>query len=153
MYCLISSPWLLGRVDTVKVPVLHMNFNRLIYLPQIIQWLPFINSTFFFFYFSGIYVPEDDRDAPEKFRGLGVRIEDDVVVTQGSPLILSADCPKEISDIEHICGRASWPHRGPHASQVQGLCTGTCAHELSECCLCVYLHLWVSLGSVGTVWM
>ncbi|XP_066214623.1 xaa-Pro aminopeptidase 3 isoform X2 [Saccopteryx leptura] len=55
----------------------------------------------------GIYIPEDDRDAPEKFRGLGVRIEDDVVVTQDSPLILSADCPKEINDIEQICSRAS----------------------------------------------
>uniref|UniRef100_A0A8I3PGA7 Xaa-Pro aminopeptidase n=1 Tax=Canis lupus familiaris TaxID=9615 RepID=A0A8I3PGA7_CANLF len=55
----------------------------------------------------GIYIPEDDRDAPEKFRGLGVRIEDDVVVTQDSPLILSADCPKEMNDIEQICNRAS----------------------------------------------
>ncbi|KAK2506045.1 hypothetical protein MC885_002686 [Smutsia gigantea] len=44
---------------------------------------------------------------PEKFRGLGVRIEDDVVVTQDSPLILSADCPKEMNDIEQICSRAS----------------------------------------------
>ncbi|XP_029325511.1 xaa-Pro aminopeptidase 3 isoform X2 [Mus caroli] len=55
----------------------------------------------------GIYIPEDDRDAPEKFRGLGVRIEDDVVVTQDSPLILSADCPKEMNDIEQICRRTS----------------------------------------------
>ncbi|XP_034507608.1 xaa-Pro aminopeptidase 3-like [Ailuropoda melanoleuca] len=55
----------------------------------------------------GIYIPEDDRDAPEKFRGLGVRIEDDVVVTQDSPLILSADCPKDMNDIEQICSRAS----------------------------------------------
>ncbi|KAM9229836.1 xaa-Pro aminopeptidase 3 isoform 4-T5 [Dugong dugon] len=55
----------------------------------------------------GIYIPEDDRDAPERFRGLGIRIEDDVVVTQDSPLILSADCPKEMSDIEQICSRTS----------------------------------------------
>ncbi|KAF4022994.1 hypothetical protein G4228_014602 [Cervus hanglu yarkandensis] len=55
----------------------------------------------------GIYIPEDDQDAPERFRGLGVRIEDDVVVTEASPLILSADCPKEMKDIEQICGRAS----------------------------------------------
>ncbi|XP_035577848.1 xaa-Pro aminopeptidase 3 isoform X4 [Zalophus californianus] len=55
----------------------------------------------------GIYIPEDDRDAPEKFRGLGVRIEDDVLVTQDLPLILSADCPKEMNDIEQICNRAS----------------------------------------------
>ncbi|XP_057597217.1 xaa-Pro aminopeptidase 3 isoform X3 [Hippopotamus amphibius kiboko] len=55
----------------------------------------------------GIYIPEDDKDAPERFRGLGVRIEDDVVVTEDSPLILSADCPKEMNDIEQICSRAS----------------------------------------------
>ncbi|XP_040842476.1 xaa-Pro aminopeptidase 3 [Ochotona curzoniae] len=55
----------------------------------------------------GIYIPEDDRHAPEKFRGLGIRIEDDVVVTQDSPLVLSADCPKELRDIEQICSRAS----------------------------------------------
>uniref|UniRef100_A0A8I6AJ36 Xaa-Pro aminopeptidase n=1 Tax=Rattus norvegicus TaxID=10116 RepID=A0A8I6AJ36_RAT len=55
----------------------------------------------------GIYIPEGDTDAPEKFRGLGVRIEDDVVVTQDSPLILSADCPKEVNDIEQICSRTS----------------------------------------------
>ncbi|KAM5174658.1 xaa-Pro aminopeptidase 3 isoform 2-T2 [Callospermophilus lateralis] len=55
----------------------------------------------------GIYIPEDDRDAPEKFRGLGVRIEDDIVVTRDCPLILSADCPKEINDIEQICSRTS----------------------------------------------
>ena len=47
------------------------------------------------------------QDAPERFRGLGVRIEDDVVVTEASPLVLSADCPKEMKDIEQICSRAS----------------------------------------------
>ncbi|KAJ8796035.1 hypothetical protein J1605_002797 [Eschrichtius robustus] len=55
----------------------------------------------------GIYIPEDDKDAPEKFHGLGVRIEDDVMVTEDSPLIVSADCPKEMNDIEQICSRAS----------------------------------------------
>ncbi|XP_048785020.1 xaa-Pro aminopeptidase 3 isoform X1 [Lagopus muta] len=55
----------------------------------------------------GLYIPEDDVSAPERFRGLGVRIEDDVVIADDSPLILSADCPKEIYDIEQICGRSS----------------------------------------------
>ncbi|XP_016281032.1 xaa-Pro aminopeptidase 3 isoform X2 [Monodelphis domestica] len=55
----------------------------------------------------GIYISEDDRDACERFRGLGVRIEDDVLVTQDSPLILSADCPKELRHIEQICDRGS----------------------------------------------
>ncbi|KAL0625428.1 hypothetical protein AAY473_004481 [Plecturocebus cupreus] len=36
-----------------------------------------------------IYIPEDDRDAPEKFRGLGVRIEDDVV-TSGLGMVAHA---------------------------------------------------------------
>uniref|UniRef100_A0A8C9L3B0 Xaa-Pro aminopeptidase n=1 Tax=Pavo cristatus TaxID=9049 RepID=A0A8C9L3B0_PAVCR len=55
----------------------------------------------------GLYIPEDDVSAPERFRGIGVRIEDDVVIADDSPLILSADCPKEIYDIEQICGRSS----------------------------------------------
>uniref|UniRef100_G3VLC6 Xaa-Pro aminopeptidase 3 n=1 Tax=Sarcophilus harrisii TaxID=9305 RepID=G3VLC6_SARHA len=55
----------------------------------------------------GIYVPEGDCDVSERFRGLGVRIEDDVVVTEGSPLILSADCPKEMHHVERICDRGS----------------------------------------------
>ncbi|XP_075792466.1 xaa-Pro aminopeptidase 3 isoform X3 [Pelodiscus sinensis] len=54
----------------------------------------------------GIYIPQDDMAAPERLRGLGVRIEDDVVVTEDAPLILSADCPKEIYHVEHICGRS-----------------------------------------------
>uniref|UniRef100_A0A8C8RD50 Xaa-Pro aminopeptidase n=1 Tax=Pelusios castaneus TaxID=367368 RepID=A0A8C8RD50_9SAUR len=54
----------------------------------------------------GIYIPQDDMAAPERFRGLGVRIEDDVVVTEDAPLILSADCPKEIYHVEQICGRS-----------------------------------------------
>ncbi|CAM5083788.1 unnamed protein product [Eretmochelys imbricata] len=53
----------------------------------------------------GIYIPQDDMAAPERLRGLGVRIEDDVVVTEDAPLILSADCPKEIYHVEQICGR------------------------------------------------
>ncbi|KAM6425348.1 xaa-Pro aminopeptidase 3 [Rhynochetos jubatus] len=55
----------------------------------------------------GIYIPEDDMSAPERFRGIGVRIEDDIVITEDAPLILSADCPKEIYHIEQICGRSS----------------------------------------------
>ncbi|XP_063283659.1 xaa-Pro aminopeptidase 3 isoform X2 [Pelobates fuscus] len=52
----------------------------------------------------GIYIHDDDIAAPEKFRGLGVRIEDDVVITEQSPIILSAQCPKEIYDIQQVCG-------------------------------------------------
>ncbi|XP_069510522.1 xaa-Pro aminopeptidase 3 isoform X2 [Ambystoma mexicanum] len=53
----------------------------------------------------GIYIAEDDPVAPDCFRGLGVRIEDDVLITDDAPLVLSAHCPKEIYDIEQICTR------------------------------------------------
>uniref|UniRef100_A0A8C5Q6Y4 X-prolyl aminopeptidase 3 n=1 Tax=Leptobrachium leishanense TaxID=445787 RepID=A0A8C5Q6Y4_9ANUR len=52
----------------------------------------------------GIYIREDDIAAPEELRGLGIRIEDDVIITEQSPIIISAECPKEIYDIQQICG-------------------------------------------------
>ncbi|MGH0176742.1 UNVERIFIED_CONTAM: hypothetical protein FKN15_001744 [Acipenser sinensis] len=52
----------------------------------------------------GLYIPEDDLSAPQRYRGLGVRIEDNVLITEeGGPLVLSADTPKEIDDIERVC--------------------------------------------------
>ncbi|XP_028310336.1 xaa-Pro aminopeptidase 3 [Gouania willdenowi] len=52
----------------------------------------------------GLYICEDNDQAPERFRGIGVRIEDDVVIRQnGGPLILSSDAPKTIADVERAC--------------------------------------------------
>ncbi|KAM3914503.1 xaa-Pro aminopeptidase 3 [Leptodactylus fuscus] len=51
----------------------------------------------------GIYIPKNDTEAPEKYRGIGIRIEDDVVITEHSPLILSSECPKEIDEIQQVC--------------------------------------------------
>ncbi|MGD2006131.1 MAG: aminopeptidase P N-terminal domain-containing protein [Pseudomonadales bacterium] len=39
-------------------------------------------------------------DAPEHLKGIGIRIEDDVLVTDGEPEVLTADVPKQIQDIE-----------------------------------------------------
>ena len=52
----------------------------------------------------GIYISPTDETVPERYRGIGVRIEDDVLVTAGAPDILTADTPKEISEIEAIVG-------------------------------------------------
>ncbi len=41
----------------------------------------------------GLYVPAHDPDAPAHFRGIGVRIEDDVLVTDTGNDVLSADLP------------------------------------------------------------
>ncbi|HTV75288.1 MAG TPA: aminopeptidase P N-terminal domain-containing protein [Candidatus Acidoferrales bacterium] len=51
----------------------------------------------------GLYI-QPDSDADERFRGIGVRIEDDVLCTTGGPDILSAGIPKTIADVEALVG-------------------------------------------------
>lgn len=41
---------------------------------------------------------------PEEFWGIGIRIEDDVLVTASGNKVLSSDAPKEIEDLEAIIG-------------------------------------------------
>ncbi len=47
----------------------------------------------------GIYIPED-ADVEDRFKGIGIRIEDDVLVTEGEPEVLSAGAPKSIQELE-----------------------------------------------------
>ncbi|RIB17595.1 peptidase M24 [Gigaspora rosea] len=47
----------------------------------------------------GIYVPPNDA-YPERYHGMGIRIEDNVVVGATDPIVLSSTAPKEIVDIE-----------------------------------------------------
>ncbi|MDO6568628.1 Xaa-Pro aminopeptidase [Alteromonas sp. 1_MG-2023] len=49
----------------------------------------------------GIYIASDS-DVPEQYKGIGVRIEDDVVVTATGVDILTADVPKTVQDIEAL---------------------------------------------------
>ena len=51
----------------------------------------------------GLYVPTDAEGVDERWRGIGVRIEDDVVVTEGGHDVLTAGIPKEIDDVEAAC--------------------------------------------------
>lgn len=50
----------------------------------------------------GIYLPKDDKKIPKKYRGIGIRIEDDILVTKDGYKNLSKDIKKEITDIEKI---------------------------------------------------
>ena len=48
----------------------------------------------------GLYFQPDDATVPQELRGIGVRIEDDVVVTNGAPDNLSAILPSSASAVE-----------------------------------------------------
>lgn len=50
----------------------------------------------------GLYCQPGDREVPEKYRNIGVRIEDDIVVTSQGCEILTSGVPKERSEIEAL---------------------------------------------------
>ena len=54
----------------------------------------------------GIYVATDNMNVDEKWRGIGVRIEDDVVVTESGCDVLTAGVPKLADEIEALMAAA-----------------------------------------------
>lgn len=53
----------------------------------------------------GIYVAPDTKDVPEKYLGIGVRIEDDVLCTSNGPRVLTTKVPKDADEIEALMAR------------------------------------------------
>jgi len=53
----------------------------------------------------GFYIRADDETVPKKFRGIGVRIEDNIRVTQSGCEIMTDSAPKEIAALEAIIGK------------------------------------------------
>ncbi|MBX7084760.1 MAG: aminopeptidase P N-terminal domain-containing protein [Nannocystaceae bacterium] len=57
----------------------------------------------------GLYIPATDDRAPAGLRGVGIRIEDDVLVRDGGPEVLTASVPKDPAAIEALVGQSPLP--------------------------------------------
>lgn len=51
----------------------------------------------------GIYISASNESVPEKYRGIGVRIEDDILVTESGHENLTKDIPRTVADVERAC--------------------------------------------------
>ena len=54
----------------------------------------------------GLYISSSDTDAPAQYRGIGIRIEDDIAVTATGPENLTSGVPREIHEVEQLVGTA-----------------------------------------------
>ncbi|XP_021348313.1 probable Xaa-Pro aminopeptidase 3 isoform X2 [Mizuhopecten yessoensis] len=55
----------------------------------------------------GVYIPKDRTTVPEEYRGIAIRIEDNLLITDSEPIVLSANCVKDPDHIEEIMASKS----------------------------------------------
>ena len=53
----------------------------------------------------GIYIAPDTENIPDKYLGIGIRIEDDVLITEDGRRVLTTAAPKQIEEIEQLMAR------------------------------------------------
>lgn len=64
---------------------------------------------YLFHFILGIYIKPTETGVKADFRGIGIRIEDDILITQGNPIILTESCIKNIREIENVVGTRELP--------------------------------------------
>lgn len=80
-----------GMVCTVE-PGKKIGFSYLIAIKQ-----------FVFTFLVGIYIASDRLDVPKEFRGIGIRIEDDILIGQdGNVHVLTNECVKGIEETQRL---------------------------------------------------
>jgi Xaa-Pro aminopeptidase len=59
----------------------------------------------------GLYIPANETTdhVPSKYRGIGVRIEDDVLITKAGCEVMTASVPKDIAGIEALMSQEPTP--------------------------------------------
>jgi len=78
-----------GMILTVE-PGIYIRPDALDVLPKTSEYARFIKAV---------------RPAFEKYKGIGVRIEDDILVTSGEPVNMSGAIPRKLEDIEATMAR------------------------------------------------
>jgi Xaa-Pro aminopeptidase len=56
----------------------------------------------------GLYVDEDTENVPPEYLGIGVRIEDDILVTETGCEVITGGVPKEINEVEELVNSTKW---------------------------------------------
>ena len=51
----------------------------------------------------GLYIADDDDTAPKELRGIGIRIEDDILITEHGHENLTIAIPRTVADVEAVC--------------------------------------------------
>lgn len=66
----------------------------------VIKYTSFHLPNYFTFFFApGVYIPADCKEVHEEFRGLGIRIEDDILCTNHGLENLTKDCRKYVHEL------------------------------------------------------
>lgn len=54
----------------------------------------------------GIYINANDKEAPEQYRGIGIRIEDNILITNDGYHNFTEALPKSVEEIEALCAKS-----------------------------------------------